>query len=49
VICFLASLAMLIGGFGLGHVTALHPEDTRTFLERVRANISRAFHKEPKP
>ena len=45
--CFLASLAMLFGGFGLGYFCGGHPEATRSFLTKARANISALFHKGP--
>jgi hypothetical protein len=39
------SLLFLAGGFLLGHFTALHPDETRTFLERVRGNTARLFER----
>ena len=38
---------MLVGGFCLGYFVSSHPEDTRTFLARAKANVTALFQKHP--
>lgn len=41
-------LAWTVLVFVAGHFTALHPDDTRTFLTRVKASVSSLFQRDPK-
>ena len=43
----IVEVIMCIAMFGLGHWTALHPNETRTFWERIQAAAGRLIHRNP--
>jgi hypothetical protein len=42
---FLLFVAVSASSFALGYWIALHPTDTRTFLQRVRDAVGRLIHR----
>jgi hypothetical protein len=44
---FLVTLALMCGSFVLGYFVSAHPDDTRSFLTKVKAFVTNLVSKKP--